>query len=36
MAKYRITHETDYHYSVAVSHSQQLLHPRPRPLPYQL
>lgn len=35
MARYHITHETDYHYSVAVPHSQQLLHLRPRELPWQ-
>jgi transglutaminase-like putative cysteine protease len=35
VARYQITHETDYHYAVPVSHSQQLLHLQPRPLPYQ-
>lgn len=35
MALYQITHETDYLYAVPVSQSQQLLHLRPRPLPYQ-
>jgi transglutaminase-like putative cysteine protease len=35
MARYHITHETDYHYSVPVSHSQQMLHLQPRLLPYQ-
>lgn len=35
MAIYRISHETDYHYSVPVPHSQQLLHLQPRVLPWQ-
>jgi len=35
VARYQITHETDYHYAAAVPHSQQLLHLRPRPLAYQ-
>ncbi|MDP2226145.1 MAG: transglutaminase family protein [Moraxellaceae bacterium] len=35
MARYRITHDTDYHYSAPVPHSQQLLHLQPRPLAYQ-
>lgn len=35
MARYRITHETDYHYGTAVPHSQQLLHLQVRPLPWQ-
>lgn len=35
MARYRISHETDYHYSVPVPHSQQLLHLQPRLLPWQ-
>lgn len=35
MARYRISHETDYHYSVPVPHSQQLLHLQPRILPWQ-
>ncbi len=35
MAIYRISHETDYHYSVPVAHSQQLLHLQPRVLAWQ-
>jgi transglutaminase-like putative cysteine protease len=35
MASYRISHETDYHYTVPVPHSQQLLHLQPRVLPWQ-
>ncbi|MGH8493722.1 MAG: transglutaminase family protein [Moraxellaceae bacterium] len=35
MATYRISHETDYHYTVPVPHSQQLLHLQPRLLPWQ-
>lgn len=35
MVSYRISHETDYHYSVPVPHSQQLLHLQPRLLPWQ-
>lgn len=35
MPRYRISHETDYHYSVPVPHSQQLLHLHARVLPWQ-
>jgi transglutaminase-like putative cysteine protease len=35
MAIYRISHETDYQYSVPVAHSQQLLHLQPRVLSWQ-
>lgn len=35
MARYRITHETDYQYGAPVLHSQQLLHLRARPVDWQ-
>lgn len=35
MARYRITHETDYHYSAPVLHSQQLLHLQARTVQWQ-
>ncbi len=35
MARYRITHETDYHYTSPVLHSQQLLHLQARSVEWQ-
>ena len=36
VARYRLRHETVYHYAGDVAHSHQLLHLTPRPLPLQI